>query len=130
MSFEKLIHKVDQAEAALEAEERRVAADIRQLKASWRAAWTPGRIVVAGLVSGYMTGRAEPLHSAARNGGVLRIVTLLSGLFAGTAAQAAAEDAQEAADSAGRAADATEDAVHPGGPVSTRVPSGTYAAAE
>lgn len=126
MSFEKLIDKVTQAEAALEAEERRVAADIRQMKTSWRQAWTPGRIVIAGLVSGYLTGRAEPLHKAARNGGVVRIVTLLSGLFAGTAAQSAAEDADEAAESAGRAADSTRT----GNPEPTHVPSGTYAPAE
>lgn len=124
MSFEKLIEKVTQAEAALEAEERRVAADIRQMKASWRQAWTPGRILIAGLVSGYLTGRAEPLHKAARNGGVVRIVTLLSGLFAGTAARSAAEDADEAAQNAGRAAAATQTAGH----ASTQVPSGTCAA--
>lgn len=125
MSFEKLIDKVNQAEAALEAEERRVAADIRQMKASWRAAWTPGRIVIAGLVSGYMTGRAEPLQNAARNGGVVRIVTLLSGLFASTAAQSAAEDADDAAESAGRA-----EATQAASPTATHVPTGTYAPAE
>ncbi|MDQ3287948.1 MAG: hypothetical protein M3Q42_06740 [Pseudomonadota bacterium] len=126
MSFEKLIHKVNQAEAAVEAEERRVAADFRQMKASWRQAWTPGRIVIAGLVSGYMTGRAEPFKNAARNGGVVRIVTLLSSLFAGTAAQAAAEDADEAAESADQAADSTRT----GTPEPAHVPPGTYAPAE
>ena len=97
MSFDKLIQKVSQAEAALEAQERRVAADVRQLKSSWRAAWTPGRIVIAGLVTGFVTGRAEPLRSAARSGSVVRIVSLLSGLFATATAQVAAGDAEEAA---------------------------------
>ena len=106
MSFDKLIEKVSQAEAALEAQERRVAADVRQLKSSWRAAWTPGRIVIAGLVTGFVTGRAEPLRSAARSGSVVRIVSLLSGLFATATAQVAAGDAEEAAADAEIAADA------------------------
>lgn len=106
MSFDKLIAKVSQAENALEAQERRFAADVRQLMSSWRAAWTPGRIVIAGLVTGFLTGRAEPLRNAARGGSVVRIVSLLSGLFASTTAQAAAAKADDAAESAGQAADA------------------------
>ena len=100
MSFDKLISKVQQAEDALEAQERRFAADMRQLKASWRAGWTPGRIVIAGMVSGFLVGRAEPLRSAAKGGNLVQIVTMLSGLFAGTSAQAAASEAGEAAQSA------------------------------
>lgn len=103
MSFDKLIAKVHQAENALEAQERHVAADFRQLKSSWRAAWTPGRIVIAGLVSGFLVGRAEPLRSAASGGSLVRIVSLVSGLFATTTAQAAASKADEAADSADHA---------------------------
>lgn len=108
MSFESLIQKVSQAEAALEAQERQVAADIRQLKRSWRAAWTPGRIVIAGLVTGFLTGRAEPMQNAARSGSVVRLVSLLTSLFAGNAAQSAAQEAHEAADSAHLAAHAAE----------------------
>lgn len=108
MSFDSLIQKVSQAETALEAQERQVAADIRQLKSSWRAAWTPGRIVIAGLVTGFLTGRAEPMQNAARSGSVVRLVSLLSSLFAGTAAQSAADEATEAADSAHMAAHAAE----------------------
>lgn len=108
MSFESLIQKVNQSEAALEAQERQVAADFRQLKSSWRAAWTPGRIVIAGLVTGFLTGRAEPLQNAARSGSVVRLVSLLSNLFAGSVAYEAAEDADEAADSADLAARSAE----------------------
>ncbi|MEJ7747183.1 MAG: hypothetical protein WKF61_10645 [Luteimonas sp.] len=99
MSFEDLIAKVDQAEKALEANERRVAADWRQLKGSWREAWTPGRIVLAGLVTGFFTGRARPLGRAG-GGGVLQMITALSGLFAGSSAQAAAGEAEHAAHTA------------------------------
>ena len=52
MNFESLQRKVRQAEVALEAKERQAAADWRQVKSTWLAVWTPGRIVIAGLVVG------------------------------------------------------------------------------
>ena len=57
MSFDKLLQKVEQAENVVEAQERRTAADWRQLKRSWKASWTPGRIMLAGLASGFLVGR-------------------------------------------------------------------------
>ena len=99
MSFDALIQKVRQAETALEAQERRAGADWRQLRATWRALWTPGRIVLAGIAAGFIVGRAEPFKRAA-GGGVLQLVTALSGLFAGGSAQAAASEAGDAADAA------------------------------
>ena len=99
MGFDALIEKVRQAETALEAQERRVGADWRQLRASWRSLWTPGRIVLAGLATGFMVGRAEPFKRAA-GGGVLQLLTALSGMFAGGSAQAAASEASDAADAA------------------------------
>lgn len=108
MRFEQLIAKVRQAEAALEAHERSVAADLRQLKRSWRAAWTPGRIVIAGLVSGFMIGRAEPLRAVGKSGGLMQLVSMLSGLFAGGSAQVAASQAEQAAGSAQQAAHASD----------------------
>lgn len=100
MSFDALLQKVKQAETALEAQERQAAADWRQFKASWRAAWTPGRIVVAGLVAGFLTGRVQPLKRAAAGGGALQLLSALAGLFASGSAQAAAGEAGHAADNA------------------------------
>jgi hypothetical protein len=100
MSFNALLDKVKQAETALEAQERQTAADWRQLKASWRAGWTPGRIVIAGVVSGFVVGKIEPVKRAASGGGVLQLMSTLAGLFAGGSAQAAAGEASEAADTA------------------------------
>ena len=60
MGFHELIEKVQQAETALEARERQAAADWRQTKATWRSMWTPGRIVIAGLASGFIVGQARP----------------------------------------------------------------------
>ena len=96
MSFDALIAKVGQAERALEAQERRVAADVRQLKSNWREAWTPGRIILAGAISGFLVGRARPLRMV-DGGNALQLVSALAGLFAGGSAQAAAdEDSQDA----------------------------------
>jgi hypothetical protein len=111
MGFDALIEKVRQAETALEAQERRVGADWRQLRGSWRSLWTPGRIVLAGLATGFMVGRAEPFKRAA-GGGVLQLLTALSGMFAGGSAQVAANQAGEAADAAKDAQDAQQQA-HP-----------------
>ena len=99
MSFKQLITKVEQAEQALEARERAAAADWRQLKATWRAGWTPTRIVLAGVASGFAIGRAKPLRHVT-GGGALQLLTALAGLFAGGSAQAAAGEAEQAADSA------------------------------
>lgn len=103
MSFDALIQKVKQAEAALEAKERQTAADWRQLKSSWRSLWTPGRILLAGLASGFALGKLEPIKRVASGGGALQLITALAGLFAGGSAQAAANEAGNAADQAEQA---------------------------
>ena len=99
MSFDALIQKVRQAEAALEAQERRAGADWRQLRASRQSLGTPGRILLEGIAAGFVVGRAEPVKRAA-TGGVLQLVSALSGLFAGGSAQAAANEAGDAAEAA------------------------------
>jgi hypothetical protein len=106
MGFKQLLTKVHQAEAALEARERRVGAEWQRLKATWKEAWTPGRVIIAGLVSGFVVGRAEPLRAAARSGQIMQLVTMVSGLFAGGSAQVAATEAEHAADTAEGVADA------------------------
>lgn len=105
MGFTKLIDKVTQAEHALEAQERYVGAEWRQMKSAWRNAWTPGRIVVAGLLSGFLVGRAQPLARTS-GGGILQLMTALSGLVASGSAQVAAGEAGDAAESAEATAEA------------------------
>jgi hypothetical protein len=103
MSFEALIDKVKQAEAALEAHERQAGADARQLLASWHALWTPGRILLAGLGGGFAIGLLEPGKRFAGGRNALQMVTAVAGLFAGGSAQAAAGKAEDAADAAAQA---------------------------
>ncbi|MDQ3160008.1 MAG: hypothetical protein M3Q51_03180 [Pseudomonadota bacterium] len=99
MSFDALIEKVKQAEVALESSERRTAERWNELKLVWKENWTPGRIVGAGLASGFLVGRSKPLRLAS-GGGVLNLITALSGLMASGSAKEAAEEAGQAADAA------------------------------
>ncbi|QYR52834.1 hypothetical protein [Lysobacter soyae] len=96
MGFSHLKEKVDQAEKALEANERVVASDWRVFKQSWRDAWTPGRIIVAGLASGYVFGRIEPV-SKSKASSIVNMLTAVGGLFASGTAKGAAIDAKNAA---------------------------------
>ena len=109
MSFHALIAKVEQAEQALEARERAASKQWQQVKTTWRESWTPGRIVIAGLASGFLVGRAQPMKLAG-SGGLLNLVTALSGMLASGSAQVAAENAEQAADAAGDVAQVTGDA--------------------
>lgn len=106
MNFDQLIQKVKQAEDALEAHERQAVADWRQLKASWRAGWTPGRVVVAGLASGFLAGRLNPSRLLSKGGGLVQIFSMISSFVASGSAQAAAGEAEKAADSAEDVVDA------------------------
>lgn len=103
MSFEALIDKVKQAEAALEARERQASADARQLRASWSRLWSPGRLLLAGLGGGFAIGLLEPGKHLANGRGTLQMLSAVAGLFAGGSAQAAAGKAQDAAHHAAQA---------------------------
>ena len=85
MNFAQRLAQVEQAEHALQAHARRAGADWRQLKSDWRAAWTPGRILIAGALAGFLAGRAQPLRLAGSRD-ALQLLTALAGLFAGRAA--------------------------------------------
>lgn len=108
MSFEELQAKVARAENALEAHERRVAADVRVFGACWRQAWSPPRVIGAGLAAGFLAGWVRPGRAVA---GVeparwLQLAGSLAGMFGSIHAAFAASDAQEAADEAGAVATA------------------------
>ncbi|BDU15301.1 hypothetical protein [Lysobacter auxotrophicus] len=94
-TFKQLIAKVHQAEDVVETREREVVADIRHLKSSWLAAWTPWRIVTAGLAAGFLVGRAEPMKAVGKSGGLLQMISMVSTLVASGSAKVAAEEASE-----------------------------------
>jgi len=99
VNYEQLKRRVERAERLVEGRRLQTRDHWATLKATWREGWTPARIIAAGLVSGFVSGRAEPLRalSGAR---MLEMIGAVSGLFASAQATFAAEQAGDAADSA------------------------------
>ena len=120
VSFEHLVRKVTRAEDVLEMREQRLVDQYRRLNDTWRKGWTPMRIIVVGLASGFLVGRAEPLR-ALTGARMLQMVSALSGLFASAQATFAAEQAEEAADTAEEVA--TDQATGPTAQADDAVPA-------
>jgi hypothetical protein len=99
MNYKQLQRRVDIAERRVESRGERTREQWAALKRDWREGWTPARIVAAGLVSGFISGRAEPLR-ALSGPRLLQMIGAVSGLFASVQATVAAETAQGAADTA------------------------------
>ncbi|WP_240095542.1 hypothetical protein [Thermomonas flagellata] len=90
MRLTRQLQRVQRAERVFEALQQQTLAHWQGALASWRRAWTPGRIVAAGLVLGLALGRARPVRWAGRASSALRLLGTLSGLVAGAEAQLAA----------------------------------------
>ncbi len=99
MRFEKLLQHVQRAEQRVELRALHTETQWTTLKQAWRAGWTPGRIVIAGIVSGFLVGRAEPLR-ALTGARWMQMFSAVSSLLATAQAAAAAEQAEQAADTA------------------------------
>lgn len=119
MKFDTLQRRVQRAERLLEGREQQVLENWANVKGSWRQGWTPWRIVSAGLIAGFVTGRAEPL--AVLNGPrILQMIGSVSALFAqaqdavglGETPPPAAEEAAAAATAPRPAEAATELSEH------------------
>ncbi|WP_449465566.1 protein sip-5 [Stenotrophomonas humi] len=116
MNFETLQRRVRRAEAVVQVRGDETTQHWGTLNSVWRSAWTPGRIVIAGLAGGFLAGKLEPggAFSGAR---WLQMIGSVSGLvasaqasvasFAAAAASMAAEAAGDAADDAAQAAETT-----------------------
>lgn len=126
VTFEQLITKVKKAEDLLEGCERETASRYRQLKQAWQQGWTPLRIVSAGMVSGFLVGRAEPL-GAVGGARILQMISAVSSLLASAQASAAAGEAKDAADDAGEVAAEAAEAV--GAPIQSGDADPAYLAA-
>ena len=99
MNYQQLQRRVERAERLVEGRQQQTRDHWATLKTTWREGWTPARIIATGLVSGFVSGRAEPLRalSSAR---MLEMVGAVSGLFASAQATFAAEQTGQAADTA------------------------------
>lgn len=99
MRFEQLQQHVARAERRVELRSAQSSLYWTILKDSWREGWTPGRIVIAGVVSGFLVGRAEPLR-ALTGARWMQMFTAVSSFLATAQAATAAETAEQAADTA------------------------------
>lgn len=107
MNYEQLKRRVERAERLVEGRSQQTSHHWSALKVSWREGWTPARIVAAGLVSGFVSGRAEPLR-ALTGARMLQMVSAVAGLFASAQAAFAADQAEQAADTVEQVATGTE----------------------
>lgn len=115
MKFEALKRRVAKHERLVEGRLQQTESQWHDFKTTWRESWTPLRIVVAGLIGGFVVGRSDPMRALGKLGAfggggakVLQMVTALSGLFASVQASTAADQAEQAADKADDAADAAQ----------------------
>ena len=115
MKFEALKHRVAKREQVLEGRLLKTREHWQDFSTTWRESWTPLRIVVAGLIGGFVVGRSDPMRAMGKLGAfggggakVLQMVTALSGLFASVQASTAADQAEQAADKADEAAEAVQ----------------------
>lgn len=119
MNFEGLKNRVERAETLVDGRVVQTTDRYRALSSSWREAWTPPRILIAGLVMGFATGHLEPRRALTKLGKLggpksIQLISALSGLLTSvqaTVAAATAEKAAETADDAAQTADAAADNV-------------------
>lgn len=115
MNFEALKRRVAKHERLVEGRMEQTQTHWRDFKTTWRESWTPLRIVVVGLIGGFVVGRSDPMRALGKLGAfggggakVLQMITALSGLFASVQASTAAGEAEHAADKADEAAEAAQ----------------------
>jgi len=119
MNFEGLKNRVERAESLVDGRVVQTTDRYRALRTNWREAWTPPRILIAGLVMGFATGHLEPRRALTRLGKLggpksIQLISALSGLLTSVqaaVAAATAEKAAETADDAAQTADAAADNV-------------------
>lgn len=111
MNFDALKRRVERSERVVEGRALQTQTHWQSLTTTWRDSWTPARIVIAGLISGFVIGRSDPMLALGKLGALsssgprwLQLIGTLSGLFASLQASTAAEQAEQAADKADEAA--------------------------
>lgn len=109
MNFDALQRRVRRAEAVVQIRGEETTRQWDLLNRTWRSAWTPGRIIIAGLAGGFVAGKLEPggAFSGAR---WLQMIGSVSGLVASAQASVASFAAAAAGMAAAQAGDAADDA--------------------
>ena len=109
MNFKQLQRRVERGETLVEGRLQQTRECQGRMTREWREAWTPLRIVVAGLASGLIMGRAEPEKALKQLGKLgsprtLQLVSSMAGRVGAVQAAIAAMTAQSAAETADEAA--------------------------
>lgn len=128
MKFSHLQHRVARAEAVVAGRKAQMSEHFGDLGHAWRSVWSPFRIVTAGLVFGFLSGRAEPTR-AVNATRWLQLVSTVSGLISSVQAAVAASMAGNAASSADNAAVSATEAAGVTGQVAQQVARAPFAAA-
>lgn len=113
MSFSRLKQRVERSEALVDGRIRQVGESQSRLRQQWREAWTPLRIVVAGLATGFVSGRVGPEKAIGSIGkvagpGTVQLLSSAIGLVGSLQAAFAAMTAREATETTDDAAQAAE----------------------
>lgn len=122
MKFAALQRRVQRAEFVLERRGEQARACWGNAKQAWRDGWTPWRILAAGLVAGFLTGRAEPMAATLNGPRALRMLSAVSSLFASVQATVAAHAAGAAEEQAGAAEEKASEAADMSAAVATGAP--------
>ena len=88
MRFEQLRQRVERAEHRVTDRVDHAQSSGQSLLPAWRQAWAPGRIVCAGLLSGFLVGRGHP-RSRMDGARWLQMASTMSSMFAVLRAAAA-----------------------------------------
>lgn len=133
MNFEGLKRRVERSEQLVEGRMEQTRCDYNDLRGQWREAWTPTRILVAGVVSGFVAGSSQPKRALRRLGKLgkvvgdprwLRLISSVTGLLSSIQAMVAAATARKAADTADTAAEEAADVAEDAGANGTTPPPG------
>lgn len=122
-TLDQVQRRIERASQVMDGRRHQLRHNVHHVRDTWRSAWTPLRVLGAGLGLGFLSGRLEPEKAAsgmaARLGAaprILQMLSALSGLLAAGRAQAASEAAEHAGEAAEEAADqASAVAAAPGG---------------
>lgn len=114
MSLAHLKRRVERAETLVEGRVQQATECQARLKRQWRDAWTPLRIVVAGLGAGLVTGSLRPEKAIGRIGRIAgpKSIQLMTSAIGLAGSLHAAMSAMGARAAAGAAAETSEDAAH------------------
>lgn len=85
MSLRPLQQQVARHALRAETQKQRIGQHWQQLRGSWHALWTPGRILATGFASGFVLGRVRFMAILGR-GGLVQVTSSLSALVLRTLA--------------------------------------------